>query len=294
MTLLRFSCLIATAFLALPGAARPEPTYRAPRDAYGRPDLQGVWTNETLTRFERPAQFADRLVMTPQEVAALEQPGVWRKVMRVVGEPRTSLLTTPDGRVPPMRPGAGPDPRAYPLPPGGKATDNPETQAIDDQCLLAIGYNAGPVMLPLPNNSNYEIVQTRDTVAILVEMIHDVRLIRLGASHRTDGVRPWLGDSIGHFEGETLVVETTGLPAAQAFRGSWRNLKVTERFTRVAPDRLRYSFTVEDPAKWDKPWGGEYEFGAAAGRIEEYACHEGEVSVEHMLDAARAEERGGK
>jgi len=291
MTPLRLSCLLVVA-LAFAGAARPQPVYRAPRDAYGRPDLQGVWTNETLTRFERPAAFGDRASMTAAEVAALEQPGVWRKVMRVGGQPRTSLLTTADGRVPALKAGATTDPRAYPLPRGGKATDNPETQAIDDQCLLAIGYNAGPVMLPLPNNSRYEIVQTRDTVAILVEMIHDVRLVRLGGSHRTDGVRPWLGDSIGHFEGETLVVETTNFPPAQAFRGSWQNLKVTERFTRVAPDRLRYRFTVEDPTKWDTPWGGEYEFGAAAGPIEEYACHEGEVSVEHMLDAARAEERG--
>jgi hypothetical protein len=277
--------------LSLGGAAQAQAPYRAPRDLYGRPDLQGVWTNETLIRFERPASFGDRTVMTPQEVAALEQPGVWRKVMRVAGEPRTSLLTTPDGRVPSLKAGAAPDPRAYPLPAGGKVTDNPENQAIDDRCLLPIGGNAGPVMLPLPNNSNYEIIQTRDTVAILVEMIHDVRLVRLGGAHRTDGLRPWLGDSVGHFEGETLVVETTGFPAAQAFRGSWRNLKVTERFTRVARDRLSYQFTVDDATKWDKSWGGEYEFQARNQPIEEYACREGEKSVEHMLDAARAEER---
>jgi hypothetical protein len=281
-----------TIALSLASPAEPQTTYRAPRNDHGPPDLQGVWTNETLTRFERPAAFGDRAVMAPAEVAALEQPGVWRKVMRVAGEPRTGLISTPDGRVPPFKEGAAADPRAYPLQPGGKVTDNPENQAIDDRCLLPIGNNAGPVMLPLPNNSNYEIVQTRDTVAILVEMIHDVRLVRLGGTHRTDGLRPWLGDSIGHFEGETLVVETTNFPAAQAFRGSWRDLKVTERFSRVASDRLLYRFTVEDPTKWDQPWGGEYEFGAAAGPIEEYACREGEKSVEHMLDAARAEERG--
>jgi hypothetical protein len=281
--------VVAAALLA--GAALGQPLYHAPRDAYGRPDLQGVWTNETLTRFERPAAFGGRATVTAAEVAALEPPDVWRKVMRVGAQPRTSLLTTPDGRVPAMKTGAAPDPRAYPLPTGGKVTDNPETQAIDDRCLLPIGSNAGPVMLPLPNNSNYQIVQTRDQVAILVEMIHDVRLIRLGGTHRTDGLRPWLGDSIGRFEGDTLVVETTNFPAAQAFRGSWRNLKVTERFTRVARDRLRYRFTVEDATKWDKPWGGEYEFQARDEPIEEYACREGEKSVEHMLDAARAEER---
>ena len=121
MTPLRFSCLLAAAVLAFAGAARPQPAYQAPRDAYGHPDLEGVWTNETLTRFERPAQFQTP-VMAPDQVAALEQPGVWRKVMRVGGQPRTSLLTTPDGRVPALKAGAEPDPRAYPLPPGGKVT----------------------------------------------------------------------------------------------------------------------------------------------------------------------------
>jgi hypothetical protein len=275
---------------ALITAAAPAP-YRAPRDLYGRPDLQGVWTNETLTRFERPPQFEGRTTMTPAEVAALEQPGVWRKVMRVGGQPRTSLLTTPDGRVPPLKAGAEADPRAWPIPPGGKPTDNPEFQGIDDRCLLPIAFNAGPVLSPLPNNSNYQIVQTRDQVAIVSEMIHDVRIVRLGGAHRTDGLRPWLGDSIGRYEGDTLVVETTNFPAAQSFRGSWKNLKVTEHFTRLSADRLRYRFVVEDQSKWDKPWGGEYEFAARAEPLEEYACREGEKSVEHMLDAARAEER---
>jgi hypothetical protein len=290
---LKLVMLAATAGLFASTALAQSP-YRAPRDAYGRPDLEGVWTNETLTRFERPPEFQGRAVMTPAEVAAREGPGIWRKVMRVGGEPRTSLVTTPDGRVPPLKAGAQPDPRAWPIPPGGKNTDNPETQGIDDQCLLAVGPLAGPVMTPLPGNAHYQILQTRDLVAIEVEMIHDVRLIRLNGTHRTDGLRPWLGDSIGHFEGETLVVETTRFPAAQWYRGSWKNLKVIERFTRVAPDRLRYQFTVEDPTKWAKPWGGEYEFAGRAEPIEEYACHEGEVSVEHMLDAARAEERAAR
>lgn len=284
--------VLAAALLALAFGANAQDRYRAPRDAFGHPDLEGAWTNETLTRFERRPEYGDRATMTPAEVAALERPGVWRKVMRVAGEPRTSLLTTPDGKVPPMKPGAEPDPRAYPVPPGGKPTDNPETQAIDDRCLLPIGFNAGPVLSPLPNNSNYQIVQTGDQVAIVSEMIHDVRLVRIGGAHRTDGLRPWLGDSVGRWEGEELVVETTNFPAAQAFRGSWVNLKVTERFRRVAPDRLLYRFTVEDQTKWDAPWGGEYEFAAIPGPIEEYACREGEVSVEHMLDAARAAERG--
>lgn len=265
--------------------------YRAPRTADGRPDLQGTWTNETLTRLERAPEMGGRLVMTEDEVKAVERPDVWRKVMRVGGQPRTSLLTTPDGRVPPMRAGAGPDPRYFTLKPGEAVTDNSETQLIDDRCILPIGNNAGPVLLPLPNNSNYQIVQDREHIALVSEMIHDVRVIRMTGARRTDGVRPYLGDSIGRWEGETLVVETTNFPILQAFRGSWINLKVTERFTRTAPDRLRYQFTVDDPSKWERAWGGEYEFAALDRPLEEYACREGEVSVFHMLDAARHAER---
>ncbi len=280
--------------LALGAAAAPTaaPVYRPPRAGDGHADLQGVWTNESLTRLERRPQFGERLVMTEDEVKAAEFPGALFKVMRVRGQPRTSFITsTPDGRVPPLKAGAVADPRFHVMAPGEKVTDNPETQAVDDRCLLAIGNLAGPVMLPLPNNSNYAIVQTRDAVVIEVEMIHDVRIVRLNAAHRSDGVRPWLGDSIGRWDGETLVVETTNFPQMQAFRGAWRNLKVTERFTRVAEGRLLYSFIVEDPDLWAAPWGGEYEFAATRGPIDEYACHEGEVSMEHMLDAARAAER---
>lgn len=283
-TLLACTLLLA----ASPALAQP---YRAPRTEDGRPDLQGVWTNETLTRFERPAQYADRKVMTPEEIAELEREGVWRKVMRVAGEPRTALLTTPDGKVPPLKPGAEPDPRYFTLKPGEAVTDNSETQLIDDRCILPIGNNAGPVLLPLSNNSNYQIVQDHDHIALVSEMIHDVRVIRMTGGHRTDGVRPYLGDSIGRWDGETLVVETTNFPILQTFRGSWINLKVTERFTRVAEGRLRYAFTVEDATKWDAPWGGEYEFAAWPQPLEEYACREGEVSVFHMLDAARHAER---
>ena len=129
-----------------------------------------------------------------------------------------------------------------------------------------------------------------DSVAIMVEMVHDVRLIRLNAKHRTDGLRPWMGDSIGHWEGQTLVVETTNIPQAQAYHGSWKDLTITERFTRVAPNRLLYQFTVSDPSLWAKPWGGEYEFSPLKGILYEYACHEGNYALEDMLAGARAQE----
>jgi hypothetical protein len=156
---------------------------------------------------------------------------------------------------------------------------------------MSFGSSSGPIMQPQMYNSNYEFVLTKDSMAILVEMVHDVRVIRIGAKHRTDGVRPWMGDSIAHWEGNTLVAETTNFPRAQAFRGSWENLKVTEKFTRVGPNRILYQFTVEDPTLWDAPFGGEYEFGQAKGHVYEYACHEGNYALEGILAGAREEDR---
>jgi hypothetical protein len=276
--------LIGLIVMVLPAHAQ---TYLAPRTTLGQPDLQGDWTNETSTRLERAPELGDRLVMTPEEAAAGDKGSKFRPAMRVNGEPRTSFITDPpNGRVPPMKAGAEPDARWYTLKPGEQITDGPELQGIDDRCLLPIGFLAGPVMLPLPNNSNYQIIQTADAVVIFVEMIHDVRIVRLNGRHRTDGIRPWLGDSIGRWEGDTLVVETTGFRPEQIFRGSWEHLKVTERFSRMGDTRLLYRFMVEDPTKWDKPWSAEYEFRPSSMLLDEYACWEGEA----MLHAARVRE----
>ena len=164
------------------------------------------------------------------------------------------------------------------------------TRALGERCLTSFGFSAGPVMLPLLYNNNYEIAQSKDTVAIVVEMVHDVRIIRIGGKHRTDGGRPWMGDSIGWYEGATLVVETTNFPEATALHGAWKELKVTERFTRVAPHRILYRFKVEDPTVWDRPWSGEYEFSPSKGRIFEYACHEGNYALSGILAGMRADE----
>jgi hypothetical protein len=314
------------------GAHKTATAYKAPLNAYGQPDLEGTWTNASLTVLERPAKFGDRKVMTDAEVKEVESadakevaagnaptdpkvkttdlpyncgrgfsgagcgynsgwidPG--NAVMRVNGEPRTSFITsTPNGRVPPYKPGATPgNPFAAMRAHYG---ENPENQTLGERCLQSFGNSAGPVMLPVLYNNNYEIAQSKDTVAILVEMVHDVRIIHIGAKHRTDGIRPWFGDSIGWYDGPTLVVETTNFPQQQAFRGSWKELKVTERFTRVAPKRVRYQFIVEDPTVWDTPWGGEYEFSPSTGTgiIYEYACHEGNYALEGILSGARSDE----
>ncbi len=174
-----------------------------------------------------------------------------------------------------------------------QTNDNPENHSPGERCLTSFGNSAGPVMAPLMYNNNYQFVQTKDAIAIEVEMVHDVRTIRLNTKHRTDGVRPWFGDTIGHWDGDTLVTETTNFPALQyqSFqRGADANLKVTEKFTRVSKDGILYQFIVEDPTVWAQPWAGEYTFVPTKGLIYEYACHEGNYALEGMLAGARGEE----
>ena len=217
-------------------------------------------------------------------------------VMRVGGQPRTSLITTKNGHIPPRKSAATMAAGYYSG--GGEGSrdplgsyDNPENRPLSERCIM-FGGNVGPPMLPNGfYNNDYNIVQTPDTVAIQVEMVHDTRIVHLNAKHRADDVRPWFGDSIGHWEGDTLVVETTNIPQKQAFQGAWKDLTVTERFTRVAKDRLRYSFTISSPSSWDQPWGGEYEFAPLRGVIYEYACNEGNYALPGILAGARNAEK---
>jgi hypothetical protein len=312
--------------------------YKVPRTGYGQPDLEGVWTNVSITPLERSRQFGSSLNLTPEQAAALEASAIdhyvegnartdpnapatdttrkhcqgaggldcgynssWKDsattVTRVDGQPRSSfIISTPDGRMPAYRADYT-GPRGSQVRDEGEGSraptrraDNPEDRGLGERCLTAFGNSSGPVMLPVLYNNNYAFAQSRDYVAIVVEMVHDVRLIHIGGQHRADGVRPWFGDSIGHYDGNTLVVETTNFPQAQAFRGAWKELKVTERFTRKGPHRMLYQFTVEDPTVWEQTWGGEYEFTSSKGQIYEYACHEGNYGLEGILAGARAEE----
>jgi len=316
------------------------PRYSPPR-FNGKPDLSGVWNNETLTGITRPAVFGSRMILTDKEVAAIEgasndliargneptplnatirdieakdscsggRPGApqvcnydaaWTApgdaVMRVNGQPRTSLLTTPDGQYPrPMRQATSQERAALAAgavgegsaeTSGGRQNDNPEGRGLAERCIVV---RRSPPMFDGLYNNNFLFQMSKDHVAIVTEMIHDVRVIRLNSTHRTDGVRPWFGDSIGRWEGDTFVVETTNLPAAQAYQGSWENLKVVERFTLVSPTRMNYRFEIVDPTMWEKPWGGEYEF-SRSGPLYEYACHEGNYGLENILAGARAED----
>jgi len=223
------------------------------------------------------------------------------QVMRVNGQPRTSLMTTPNGMPPARKAGAANAVETQPAfvkllgdspIPKGAPFDNPESRGYGERCVIGFGRNGGPPMFANGfYNNNYQIVQSPSAVMIETEMNHDVRIIRLNAKHRTDDVRPYFGDSIGWWEGDTLVVETTNIPQGQNFMGSWKNLKVTEKFKRVAVDRLYYSFQVEDPTVWDAAWGGEYEFHPLdQQRLFEYACHEGNYALHGILSGARVEE----
>ncbi len=213
-------------------------------------------------------------------------------VMRVGGQPRTSLITTKNGRVPARKAVAATAAGYYSG--GGEGSrdplgsyDNPENRPLSERCIM-FGGNVGPPMLPNGfYNNNYNIVQTPTAVAIQVEMVHDTRIVRLNSKHRTDDVRPWFGDSIGWWDGDALVVETNHIPQKQAFQGAWKDLTITERFTRTAKDRLRYSFTVSAPTSWDASWGGEYEFAPLHGVIYEYACNEGNYALPGILAGAR-------
>jgi len=218
------------------------------------------------------------------------------KVIRLNGEPRASVIVEPkNGRMPAMTPAGTARVQAR----LGNARvgnfDGPERRPLGERCIMSFGSSAGPPMLPSLYNNNYSIIQNRDEVMIQVEMVHDSRLIRLNAKHDPSGVRKWMGDSIGRWEGDTLVVETINLRAEQGLRGAGgETLKVTERFTRISPQQILYQFELDDPATYTAPVKGEVALNATKGPIYEYACHEGNYALPGILAGAREEERKGR
>ncbi len=270
--------------------------------------VQEIEEGNAPTAKDAPAEYVIPKNIKPEYLAGGGATGGYNRfwidpgnhVMRVNGEPRSSIITTPNGGVPPRKAGATPAPAPEPPDfvkllgpsptPRGASFDNPESRATE-RCIISFGRNAGPPMFANGfYNNSYQIVQSPNHVMIATEMVHDARIVRLNSKHRTDDVRPYFGDSIGWWDGDTLVVETTNIPQSQQFMGSWKDLKVTERFKRVADDRLYYGFTVEDPTLWDAPWGGEYEFSALNGAMYEYACHEGNYAMHGILAGARVQE----
>ena len=224
----------------------------------------------------------------------------------VNGEKRSSIVVDPpDGRVPALTAAARQRAAARILrPPTSDATesrdvglepagsyDNPEQRPLGERCLLGFGSTSGPPALPdYFYNNLHQIVQTKDYVMILTEMVHDARIIRMNAEHLPKTIRKWMGDSVGHWEGDTLVVDTTNFTDKTRFRGASEDMHVIERFTRVAPDVLLYRFTIEDPATWSRPWTGEYTWPATKANMYEYACHESNYALENILRGARRRE----
>src|SRR5215471_12238552 len=315
MNKLIFSSTISIFFVSVLAFGQAAKPWAVPRTPDGKPDLQGIWNTSTLTPLERPAEFADKPVLTEQEAKDYEarllrennrdrrdgtaEVDVGRaynefwydRGSHIVQNRRTSLIIDPaDGKIPALTPEAQKRQAALADYRKQHPGDGPEDFSLANRCLLWA--TAGPPMLPGAYNNNYRIVQGPNNLSILVEMIHDARIIPTdGRPHLPSSVRQWLGDSRGHWEGDTLVVETTNFSNKNSFRGSSENMKLIERFRRADADMLIYQFTVEDPDTWARPWTVEIPVTRSQGRLFEYACHEGNYGMAGGLAGARAEEK---
>jgi len=333
---MRLLSLIAIVLAVASAAHAKTPAWTAPLTRDGVPDLQGVWTNASITTLTRP-RWVTKLVFSPAEAAAFikadpllrhmnsdaapsdptrgapaagNDPGGYNafwldpgsNLGLVDGQYRTSwIVDTPDGQLPLSAQGKALVAQADAFAHRADTPTGPEDLEPWDRCLIASRGSGGPGMLNNLYNSNYEIVQTRNTVAIMVEMIHDVRLIPLfpgkaaaQAGHHPAAIQPWLGDSVGWWEGDTLVVETTQVNAEQGRAGPLYLTpqgRVTERFRRVSAQEIFYAFEVDDPAYYSHPWHAEMPLTSAKGQIYEYACHEGNYAMSDILAGTRAAEK---
>lgn len=301
-------------FMAASGSVfgQAKVTLRAPD---GHPDLSGTWNTSTLTALERPEEFAQKPVLSVQEAKDYEarlllennrdrRDGTAETDVRraynefwydrgshIIASRRTSLIIDPpDGKIPPLTPEAQKrqtDLAEYQRQHPG---DGPEDFSLANRCILWA--TAGPPMLPGAYNNNYQIVQAPGYVAIVVEMIHDARIIPIdGSAHLPSSVHQWLGDSRGHWEGDTLVVETTNFNDKTNFRGASEKMRLTERFKRIDANTISYEFTVNDPSSFTKPWSAQIPMNRSTDPMFEYACHEGNYAMEGMLKGLRAEEK---
>ncbi|MQA31795.1 MAG: hypothetical protein GEU82_18495 [Luteitalea sp.] len=307
-------------------------TYTPPLTPDGQPDLQGVWGYATITPLERPPELAEKPVLTAQEAADLERRTAeiqdrdrrdhastsergsdgrtdldraynqfwWDFGTKTVGTRQTSLVVDPpNGRIPPLTPEGQKRVRANrglttnsarEEGGAGRSFDSIADRPLGERCLQ--WRTAGPPMVPGPYNNNVQLLQSRDYVVILNEMIHEHRMVPLdGRPHLDPEVRQWMGDSRGHWEGSTLVVDTTNFSAKTAFQGASEKLHLIERFTRVAPDVLMYEFTVDDPTTFTQTWKAAIPMTLSQEPIYEYACHEGNYSMATILAGARAQEK---
>ncbi len=310
--------VIVAVAAAVPGAAQAQ---EAPRTAWGAPDLQGVWDFRSLTPMQRPADLADKASFTEEEAASFSEEVIrdqsrdledadaqaatgrvvpyndfWFDWGSSVTTERTSLIVDPpDGRIPDLTPAAERRRAARQAARAGVGRDEVSPGGWIDElsapvrCIL--GFNQGPPMTPSAYNNNMQLFQTEDHVVILNEMIHDARIVAIdGRRDLAPGIRQWTGSSRGHWDGDTLVVETTNR-RDQSFRGATQHLHLTERFTRAAADTLVYEVTLDDPTTWTRPWTFMVPMVRNSGEVYEYACHEGNYYMANMLHGKRAEEQ---
>jgi hypothetical protein len=306
-------------FAAAPLASGQD--WETPRTSWGDPDLTGYWTNRSLTRLERPTELAGKAFFTEGELAAwieqelnpegpaalngevidvhydLDDFGLGDSQNELVHNLRTSLIVDPlDGRLPAMTQAAEERAAAYRYHLEHHQWDSAKHAPISDRCI--VWESAGPPILPRGYNNLFQIFQTDDYVAIMLEMNHDVRIVPLdGRPHVDERIVQYLGDSRGRWEGDTLVVETRNLSdllhfdGQLHFSGTSKALHVTERFTRTGEDSILYEFTVDDPETWVRPWSAEIPIQRTEGPMFEFACHEGNYGLANTLSGARADER---
>lgn len=292
---------VAVALGAEPATAQQSTTTQA------HPDLEGIWDFRTATPLQRPRALGDQKLFSDAEATAFElqtqqrraaalrkspsvHPPEWLDYgARVQPSLRTSLIVDPpDGRVPPLEAAARTrqEARQARL---RRPAHGPEDRSPWERCLAS--FNGGPPINPGAYNNNLQILQTENAVVILTEMIHEARIVWLdGRPHLPPEIRSWQGDSIGHWEEDTLVVETTNFTDQTSFMGSGPSLRLVERFRRLDPATLHYAYTIDDPESFERPWSAEITM-RKGGPIFEYACHEGNHGLVNMLKAARAEER---
>ena len=325
--LLAAAAAFGLAVTVAPATAQSGSDTEVPRRADGRPDLQGVWDFRTITPLERPVELGDKAVLTAEEAAALKAASVridrkpppgevgaynqfwYDQGADVVEGRRTSLLfDPPDGRIPPLVPGALhqvgsygedlPGQRPVRYRGGGIHPESYEDRGLAERCLL--GFNAGPPVLPAGYNQNIQVFQTSDYVVLFHEMVHDTRIIPLdGRPHIAEGIRQWMGNSRGHWDGDTLVIESKNFSDKTASfndtitsaMGTGLTLHLTERLRRVDADTLEYEFTINDPDTFTRPFAGMIPMTRNSDPVYEYACHEGNYGLSDILSGARIEER---
>lgn len=296
-------------------------TFKAPRTPDGVPDLQGVYSNSSAVPLERAANLGAKEFYTDAEMEAnakaaaaraaaapafpqanqvgtvadihydTAQFGLTRYITDAMVNKRTSIVTGETGRVPPMLDIATKRQADARAAVAGKQFDGPENRGIAERCIY--WGNEGPPMMPVGYNATLQIVQGPGYVGIVQEMIHDTRIIPTdGRAHASGNIRQFFGESVGHWEGDTLVVDSTNFNDMPAVgRGASRNLHVVEKFTRTGPETVLYQFTVSDPTTWEKSWSGEYPIGKIDGAVYEYACQEANYGMANILSGARADEK---